>query len=61
MCDVAVMDQRVVIEKILRPLSLWSATPWLARAPPDADEGSRPREPLDDVDPMPDYENVLTD
>ena len=29
--------------------------------PPDADAGTRTCEPYDDVDPMPDYENVLTD
>lgn len=32
-----------------------------ARAPPDADPGPWTREPCDDVDPRPDYENVLTD
>ena len=32
-----------------------------ARVPPDAAAGSWTREPCDDVDPMPDYENVLTD
>ena len=32
-----------------------------ARAPPDADTGPWTRELCDDVDPMPDYENVLTD
>jgi hypothetical protein len=40
-----------VVEKTLRHLGLWSGTPTLAPA----------REPCDDVDPMPDYENVLTD
>jgi hypothetical protein len=52
-----------VIEKILRHLGLWSGTPPLApaRAPPDTDAGPWTREPCDDVDPMPDYENVLTD
>lgn len=60
---IAVIDQREVVEKILRHLRLWSGTPPLApaRAPPDADAGSWTREPCDDVDPMPDYENVLTD
>ncbi len=60
---IAVIDQRVVIEKILRPLGLWSGTPLLApaRGPPDAGAGLWTREPFDDVDPMPDYENVLTD
>ena len=60
---IAVIDQRTVVEKILRHLSLWNGTPLLApaRAPPDADPGPWIREPCDDVDPMPDYENVLTD
>jgi hypothetical protein len=60
---IAVIDQRVVIEKILRHLGLWSGGPALApaRAPPDADGGPWIRESCDDVDPMPDYENVLTD
>ena len=60
---IAVIDQREVVEKILRHLGLWSGTPPLApaRSPPaDADEPWT-REPCDDVDPMPDYENVLTD
>ena len=44
------------------PIS-WNGTPPLApaRAPPDANAGPWTREPCDDVDPMPDYENVLTD
>ena len=55
--------QRAVIEKILRHLGQWNGTPPLApaREPPDSDAGPRTREPCDDVDPMPDYENVLTD
>jgi hypothetical protein len=72
---IAVIDQRAVVEKILRHLGLWSGTPSLApaRSPPtDADEPwtrsphemehaiSR-GEPCDEVDSMPDYENVLTD
>ena len=49
-------------EKILAHLGQWNGTPPLApaRAPPDA-EGPWTREPCDDVDPMPAYENVLTD
>gem|GEM_PF-323502 len=60
---IAVIDQRAVVEKILRHLGQWNGTPLLApaRAPPDADAGPWTREPCDDVDPMPDYENVLTD
>ena len=60
---IAVIDQRAVAEKILRHLGLWNGTPLLApaRASPDVDAGPWTREPCDDVDPMPDYENVLTD
>jgi hypothetical protein len=60
---IAVNDQRAGVEKILLHLGLWSGTPPLApaRAPPDADAGPWTREPFDDVDPMPDYENVLTE
>ncbi len=60
---IAVIDQREVVEKILRHLGLWSGTPLLAsaRAPADANVGPWTREPCDDVDPMPDYENILTD
>lgn len=60
---IAVIDQRAVIEKILRHLSLWGGTPLPApaRAPPDTVAGPWPRDPFDDVDPMSDYENVLTD
>ena len=60
---IAVIDQRAVIEKILRHLGQWNGTPPLApaRAPPAANTGLWTREPCDDVDPMPDYENVLTD
>ena len=60
---IAVIDQRAVIERILRHLGLWSGTPLLApaRGPPDADAGPWTREPYADVDPMPDYENILTD
>ena len=59
---IAVIDQRLVIEKIRRHWCQWNGTPPLApaRAPPDA-EGPLTREPCDDVDPLPDYENVLTD
>lgn len=60
---IAVIDRREVVEKILRHLGLWSGGQTLtpARSPPaDADEPWT-REPCEDVDPMPDYENVLTD
>ena len=58
-----IIDQREVVEKILRHLGLWSGGPTLApaRAPPDTDAEPWTREPFDDVVPMPDYENVLSD
>ncbi len=52
---IAVIDQREVVEKILRHLGLWNGTPPLApaRAPPDANVGPWTRKPFDDMDPMP--------
>ena len=48
-------------EKILAHLGQWNGPPPLApaRSPPHARAWTR--EPCEDVDPMPDYENVLTD
>ena len=58
----AVIHQRVVIERILRHVGLWSGTPRLApsRAPP-AEQAEHRSSPDDMSDPMPDYENVYTD
>ena len=60
---IAVIDQCVVVEKILRHLGLWTGIPALAsaRSPPRVADGPLTREPFDDADPMPDYENVLID
>jgi hypothetical protein len=61
---IAVIDQRVVVENILRHLGLWTGIPALAsaRSPPGGVvDGQWTRESSDDVDPMPDYENVLID
>jgi hypothetical protein len=60
---IAVIDQRAVIKEPLRHLGLWNGTQPLApaRSPPDSAEGPCTREPCADVDPMSDYENVLTD
>jgi hypothetical protein len=60
---IAVIDQPEVVEKILRHLGLWhGASPQRAcRAPPEGDIEPRNWEPFDDVDPMPDYENVFTE
>jgi len=55
-------DQHEAVEKILRHFGLWSGpslqTP--PRGQPDT-EGVWIHEPFDDVDPMLDYENALTD
>ena len=55
---IAIIDHREVAEKILRSMGLWSGQP--ARPPP-AESGDWTRHPCLDVDPMPDYENVLCD
>jgi hypothetical protein len=59
---IAIIDDRLVVEKILRHLGLWTEAQPLrqARPPPDT-PGPLTYEPCLDVDPMPDYENVLTD
>jgi len=51
------------VGRLLRHLGLWNGTPLLAsvRAPPDVEPGPWTREPCGDVNPMPDYESVLTD
>jgi len=56
---IAVIDDPRVVEKILRHLGAWH-DPAAGRTPPDA-PGPYTYEPCDDVDPAPDYENVLTD
>ena len=58
----AVIHQRVVIERILRHVGLWSGTPRMApsRAPP-VEQTEHRSSPYDMSDPMPDYENVYTD
>ena len=56
---IAVIDDPRVVEKILRHLGAWHDPP--ARPPPQGLPGPYIYEPCDDVDPMPDYENVLTD
>ena len=48
-----------VVEKILRHLGSWHDPP--PRPPPLDSSGPYTYEPCEDVDPMPDYENVLTD
>ena len=53
-----VVDPRVV-ERILRRLGVWHDPP--ARLPAPGAPGPYTHEACDDVDPTPDYENVLTD
>jgi hypothetical protein len=58
---IAVIDQPKVIEKMLRHLGLWSGLlPPTGPGPPAPPNPLR-YEPFDDVDPTPDYENVLCD
>ena len=56
---IAVVDDPRVVEKILRHLGAWHDPP--PRPPPTDGSGPYTYEPCEDVDPMPDYENVLTD
>ena len=56
---IAVIDDPRLVEKILRHLDAWHDPP--PRPPPSAVPGPYTYQPCDDVDPMPDYENVLTD
>jgi hypothetical protein len=55
----AAIDDPRVVERILRHLGAWHDPP--ARRPPQGVRGPYTYESCDDVDPMPDYENVLTD
>ena len=57
---IAIIDDRRIVEKILRHLGVWGGPPLAGqgRAPPS---GPVTYEPYGDVDPMPEYENVLTD
>jgi len=65
---VAVIDDRGVKEKILRHLCAWHDPPACLPKPrrrqaglsPPGASGSYTYEACEDVDPMPDYENVLT-
>jgi hypothetical protein len=59
---IALIDQPAVVEKILRHLGLWTDSTAKSQArPPPAGPGPWTYEPCTDVDPMPDYENVLID
>jgi len=54
----AVVDDPRVVEKIVRQLGAWHDPP--PTPPPPDGSGPYTYEPCEDVDPMPDYENVLT-
>ena len=56
---IAVVDEPRVVEKILRYLGAWYHPP--PRSRPQGLPRPYTYQPCDDVDPMPDYENVLTD
>ena len=56
---IAVIDEPRVVEKFLRHLGAWHDPP--AGRPPPGASGPSTDEPYEDVDPTPDYENVLTD
>jgi hypothetical protein len=58
-CAIAVIDDPLVAERILRHLGAWHDPP--ARLPPPGATGAYTYEPCDDVAPTPDYENALTD
>ena len=55
---IAVIDDPQLVPKILRHLGLWQDPP-AGLSPPGL--AALTYEPCQDVDPMPDYENVLTD
>ena len=56
---IGVVDDPRVVEKILRHLGAWHDPPARLSAPGTA--GPYTYEPCADGDPMPDYENVITD
>jgi len=56
---IAVIDDPRVVEKILRHLGAWHDPP--PRPPPQGPPAPYTYEPCEDVEPTPDYENVLTD
>jgi len=56
---IAAIDDPRVVEKSLRHLDACHDP--LPRPPPHGVPGPYTYEPCDDVDPMPDYENLLTD
>ena len=56
---IAVIDAPRVVEQILRHLGAWHDPP--PRPPPQGAPGPYTYGSCEDVDPMPGYENVLTD
>jgi hypothetical protein len=59
MRGIAVTDDARVVEKFLRHLGAWDDPPH--RPPPQRAPRPYTYEPVGEVDPMPDYENVRTD
>ena len=59
----AVIDQRKVIEKILRHLNLWGGLPAFlpSRGPPSAAPKHWEADDPQSRNPVPDYDNVFTD
>ena len=55
---IALIDDRRVVEKILRHLGVWHDPP--LRPAPQGPPASCTYEPSADVDQTPDYENLLT-
>ena len=60
---IAFIDNQDVVEKILRHLNLWCGPAAFApaRPPPGSDRESTEPDFRIEFDPMPDYENVITD
>ena len=60
---IAFIDNSGVVEKILRHLTLWCGPAGFAPAlpPPDSDLETTEPDFRIEFEPMPDYENVITD
>jgi hypothetical protein len=56
---IAGIDDRRVVEQISRHLGAWHDPP--PERPPSEGFGTYAYEPCQDMDPMPNHENVLTD
>ncbi len=58
---IAIIEDRRLVEKILRHLGLWRGPPPGTGGFPGPHPGPWTYHRFDDADPLPDYENVLTD